>query len=134
MKSKSMLFLMELIVVILFFSLSAAISLKIFAEARTMSNEGRDFGKASVISQSCAEVYKNQKGNISAVSEILGGTKKDNSLEFYYDNEWDECSESNSTFTVIIRECEKKSSIVTARISSLKNGIEFYSVDVASIL
>lgn len=133
MKSKSMLFMMELIAVILFFSLSAAICLKVFTEAKLISDNGRNIGKATAIIQSCAEVYKSVGGNINETAEILDADINDNRLELYYDGNWNECC-SNPVFTITLRGTEDLSDVTVAEITAAENGVGFYSVEVAAVV
>lgn len=56
--SKTGLFLMELIVGILFFSLASALCIQIFVKADAMNNESQQQGQASRIATSIIENYK----------------------------------------------------------------------------
>lgn len=56
--SKSELFLMEFIVVILFFSLSAAICISAFVKANNISEESKKLNHAVILAQSTAEKIK----------------------------------------------------------------------------
>lgn len=56
--SKTGLFLMELIIGILFFSLASAICIQIFVKAETMNNESQQQGQANRIATCIIEKYK----------------------------------------------------------------------------
>ena len=99
---KSNIILMEIIVCIVFFSLSAAICVKTFAFSYSLSKKSTDLGGSVLASQSMAEVYKSQVGNIEKVAEVYksqagnleksaGGLNQKNSLEelvLFYDENW----------------------------------------------
>ena len=63
-RSKSSLFLMELIIVLMFFSLSAAICMKVFAVSKVKTDTARDLAQASFAAESFAEVYKEYRGDM----------------------------------------------------------------------
>ena len=68
-RSKSSLFLMELIIVLMFFSLSAAICMKVFAVSKVKTDTARDLAQASFAAESFAEVYKEYRGAMGKVGE-----------------------------------------------------------------
>jgi len=76
--SKSVLFLMELMLIILFFSLCSSVCLKIFAGAKKASDYSNDLNNACVLARSGAECYKAFDGNLNKVSKELGGYIKNN--------------------------------------------------------
>jgi len=89
-RSKAGLFLIELIVVITVFSVSAAVCLRIFFMAHQLSVESRNLSHASVEVQSAADCYKSMKGDIHATAEFLDGDcGPDGVLYLYYDEHWE---------------------------------------------
>lgn len=72
-RSKSVLFLMELILIIFFFSICSSICLKVFASAKTVSDYSDNLNNASVLAQDGAECYKAYNGDLSKVAKELGG-------------------------------------------------------------
>lgn len=69
--SKSGLFLMEMIIVILFFSICSAVCVSIFAKARIMADDSRDLNNAVIRSSNIAEVYKAASGELSKTAWLL---------------------------------------------------------------
>lgn len=57
--SKSQLFLMEFICVVMFFALCAALCIHVFVQADRISKEGRQLNEALLLAQSVAETIKN---------------------------------------------------------------------------
>ncbi len=69
--SKSGLFLMEMIIVILFFSICAAICVNVFAKARVTSDSSRELNNAAIRSSNIAEVYKAADGDLQQTAALL---------------------------------------------------------------
>ena len=65
--SKASLFLMELIIAILIFSLSSALCVQLFAKAHLLSNKTKDLNHAISLCESVAEVYYGVNGVYSLV-------------------------------------------------------------------
>lgn len=70
MKSKTSLQLMELLIMILVFALSAAICLQIFAKAKDISNSAARLDKAVALAQNAAEVLKLTAGDTESAQTI----------------------------------------------------------------
>lgn len=68
-KSKSSLFLMELIIAILFFSVSAVICIQLFVASYSTSHKSRDLNAAVLQAQTAAEYFRSSEGNM----ELLCG-------------------------------------------------------------
>ncbi len=85
---KTSLFLTELIIMILFFSVSAAVCMRLFASAHTMSKDSRDLSSAVMEAQSAAECFKSAGGDISGSASILGASVTDSGFVINYDSDW----------------------------------------------
>ena len=70
-RSKAGLFLMEMIIVIFFFSICAAICVNIFANAKVTAEKSVTLNNAVVRSANLAEVYKSADGDLVKVAEII---------------------------------------------------------------
>ena len=62
--SKTPLFLMELLIMLLVFSVSAAICLQVFAGARRISEESRRLDAAVMLAQTATETWKANHGDL----------------------------------------------------------------------
>lgn len=71
-KSKSSLFLMELIIAILIFSLCAAVCMQVFAAAKKASNQSSELSHAVMCAQSVVETYKAASGDLGETARIYG--------------------------------------------------------------
>jgi hypothetical protein len=94
--SKSAIFLFELMVVILVFTVSAAVCASVFAKAHGFSADSKDLTAAVVKAESVAELFKNTGGK-----ETLPG-------EFLFDKEWNPVSAiEESKFRVVLSPSEQ---------------------------
>ena len=72
--SKSGLFLMEMIIAILFFSICSAVCIKVFAGAAAMADESRTLNKAVVQAANAAELYKAADGALDELARLMDET------------------------------------------------------------
>lgn len=101
-RSKSSLFLMELILVILFFSISAAICMKVFATAKVKTDFSRNVSNATFAAETIAETFKDCDGNLIELAEKFDGEASGTTLIVYYDNEWNSCKKGNESFVMTV--------------------------------
>ena len=73
--SKAKLFLIELIIIILFFSLAAAVCMQIFAGAHTLSQKSEDLTEGIMIAQQVSE-------------EFHSGMHRESEVVAYFDEDW----------------------------------------------
>ena len=118
-KSKTSLFLMELVLMILFFAVSAAVCMRVFSSAQLKSNHSDDLSNASLKAQSAAECWKLSQGEAELVAEVLGGEKTESGAAVYFDKEWNSCGEAGAKY---ILELEKDGDDAKIGVFQLKNG------------
>ena len=87
--SKSAVFLFELMIIILVFTMAAAICTRIFASAFNMSVESRELTMSSINAQTVAEYYKAGKGDVPSL---------------YFDRSWRACGAADAYYTVALEE------------------------------
>ena len=97
--SRLSLFLMELIVAIMFFSLSAAVCVRLFASAHLMSESTENLSGATIWTQNLAESFEGKKGRLLDIAELYPGatisydtadpTQSDGSLVLFFDERWE---------------------------------------------
>lgn len=114
-RSKSGLFLIELIVVILIFSLSAATCLRLFFQSRQIAAESKNLSYASLAVQSTADCYKSSGGDIEKVAEMLGGSIVNDQLYLYYDADWSRAEDDGAApYYVRIQELVAGDGVIVA--------------------
>lgn len=86
---RSSLFLIELIVAILFFSLVSAVCLKAFTRSHILNQDARDLNAALMRVESTAELLK------------AGESVKDKT---YYSSSWDTCREQKAAYVITVNQ------------------------------
>jgi Type II secretory pathway, pseudopilin PulG len=82
---RSGLFLIEIVIVILFFAVSAAVCMRIFAAAKITSDRAQKLDNAVQIAQNAAEFYKNSGGDLDVTATKLGAKVEDGSVTLVLD-------------------------------------------------
>lgn len=93
--TRSGLFLTELIIAILFFSLASAICTQLFVKAYSISNKSRNLSVAINQIQAVAESFKASDGSFEGLHEIIGGSignspETENAIVLLFDSDWNE--------------------------------------------
>lgn len=94
--SRSSLFLMEMIISILFFSVASAICIQLFANAHIISDESVNHNEAVVWSQNLAETFYGAHGNTDQIMnvykehavEIRDAVDESTTILFFFDKNW----------------------------------------------
>ncbi len=89
--SKSSLFLIELIIAILFFSLAAVVCVQLFSASYLATKEIEYRDTAILEAQTAAEIFRNEDGDMDAVANALNATI---------------CGENLYSYTIIEEEVE----------------------------
>lgn len=133
MHSKAPLALMEQIIMLLVFALSAALCLQVFALSGRISHEMEDRAYAVTQVRNAAESIKISGGDLEKHAEIFGGKTEDGSWKAFYNEEWDPVSEENAVYTVEAVPTETENEFLgAAEISAFeKNGKELFKLKVA---
>ena len=99
---RSSLFLMELIITILFFSLASTVCVRIFVKSNTLEQESIRLNHAVSAASSVAEIFRNQENPFEILKKQYPcGIKNDNHYQFFYDKDWSLCNKNEAIYTVI---------------------------------
>lgn len=121
--NKSSLFLIELIVGLLFFSLCSAVCVQLFARAHLIKENTAQLNKAITLSQSVAEIFRSAGGSSEAlVSYLDGAVRNDQEILF--------APEENVQLTVTIT--NRSENLANAKIQYEYDGVSIYELDVTS--
>ena len=102
-RSRSTLFLMEQLIVILVFAVCAAVCVSIFADSYLMQVDSVDIKNALSAAESGAECFKAYSGDLEKASVILeGSVTATGALEVFYDGQWRPCEESVAEFYMLL--------------------------------
>lgn len=127
--SGTSLFLMEMILALLFLSLSSAACIQIFAAARKSRLQAEQWNQIQALTTSVGEVLEGTDGTDEQILSLLpGGIKKDTSLIWYYNRNWQSCSSGEAACEMILETdiSSEKSGELSFR--QLSNGGELYRI------
>lgn len=97
--SRSSLFLMELIIVILFFSIGSAVCIQAFVKAHLLSQSARDLSFASSTVSSAASTLQYTDGSPEEVEVYFPSLQQDGeSLIVYYNAHYDACEQADAAY------------------------------------
>lgn len=126
--SKTGLFLMELILAILFFSLSAAFCVELFVQSHAINNNSIELNHSILLSQNMAEAFYGCNGDADKIMELLNtdnnGTKTDmeggTTLSFLYKKDFTPISLPQSHFPTggyaLIADIQQEENLITCHI------------------
>lgn len=121
--SRSSLFLVELIIAILFFSLVSAVCLRAFARSHILTENARDLNAALMHVESTAELLR--------AGESV-------EAQAFYSSSWDTCEEKKAAYMITVKEKDASDEdsgtdgLTTYQITArqLNNGRKIYSLNV----
>lgn len=122
---RSSLFLLELIIAILFFCICAAVCVRFFVKAHTVSQDTKDLDMAVNQAATFAELFRSNDDLLAQLkAQCPDGVLSDNGSAFtlYYDKDWTPCKESSKTFSLAIS-INEKISLETAEFSVSRVGV-----------
>lgn len=95
--SKTSLFLMELIIAILFFSLSSAVCVRLFVGAHQVADKDKNLSQAVIWTQNLAESFYGCDGNIQKLKSMYPysvftseGSEKEGAIVLFFNEDWEE--------------------------------------------
>lgn len=124
--SNSGLFLIEFMIVLLFFSISAAVCVSIFVHAHSLNKESGEKNQALLLAQSAAEQLKASGEDIL---KEMGAEKIENGAYlFYYDESWKQTEEKSIYCMTIETKTENK--LLKVQISIDNGKKEIFNLEV----
>lgn len=108
MSSRSGLFLLELIISILFFSLASAICIQLFVQAHLMDRNNKNLTNAVQVCENFAEVYTSLQGDAALLASVYPSaeiTQTADGLQtllLYFDSEGELCSSYRAACTLAV--------------------------------
>lgn len=116
--SRTRLFLLEMLVNLLIFSIGAAICIMTLSQAYSLSASGRVLTKAQRITENAAMTFRAVDGNIKAMPSILNGQLTDeNKMEVWYDKNWNVVSPESGIYCLKLRVKPLENNVMQADIA-----------------
>ncbi len=101
--SKASLFLMELMVVILFFSISSAVYVQLFMKGHQINNTTQDLSTANIIAQNISECFLSCDGSMEQTLHFLDEFEQSQNVVYsYYDNMGNVCTKDSSKYIEVL--------------------------------
>lgn len=102
--SKYSLFLMELIIVIFFFTIASAVCVQLYAEAHILSSSTRDLNISITKVEGAAEVIKSSPVNPDAalLSAFNKSILSEQTLKVGYNKDWESCALNEALYIMSI--------------------------------
>lgn len=131
---RSSLFLMELIIAILFFSLASTVCVRFFIKSHSLEENSRNLNHAVTAATSVAEIFRSQERPFLCLSaEFPLGEATEKSYQFYYDKSWALCSSEDASYTVLL-DIETADSFLIGNISVSENENSLYQLNIKKYL
>ena len=130
---RSSLFLMELMIAILLFSLAAAICVPVFVKSHSIKEKSTELNQAVLASVSVAEIIRSEGISLEMLSEAFPEAESaDHTLYISYDQKWSPCAPSDAVYTLRVGTklelTTSDSSILTGEITVYRAGQEGNSI------
>lgn len=102
--SKSSLFLMELIIAILFFSLTSTVCIRLFVRTHLISQQTINENHAINLVQNLAEGFLGTDGNLDALQSLFPDSilSEGNTLTLYWNEAWEACSKDRAAYSATV--------------------------------
>lgn len=102
--SGTSLFLMEMILALLFLSLSSAACIQIFAAARKNRIQAEQWNQIQALTTSVGETLEGTDGTDEQILSFLpDGVQKNTHMIWYYDRTWQTCSPKEAAYEMILK-------------------------------
>lgn len=129
--SKAGLFLIELMIAITFFAVTASIFMQVFVKSHKISQEAEDLFHAQSLASSVAEVLEGMDGT----EDFSEGLKKyfpeldSDSLIGYYDEDWEETEQDDGAYVLTVNWSQEGFMWDVDIIVAYREGKELYRLD-----
>lgn len=129
--TRSSVFLLELMIAILFFSLGSAICIQVFVKAYTLNQSAQDLSFASAQISSAASVVKYTYLNLSTLEKFYPRIQEtEEGFIIYYDKNQQECAEKDASYQLLIHPgAEGSMKTALLQMEKTKDGTLIYELD-----
>ena len=133
-RSKSGLFLMELIIAICFFAISSAICVQLFAAAQSMSRRSRGLQMAVVNAQSVADGFKAYGRDIDALARFWNASASDGKFVAWFNESWENIEDADRYSMTVVADLTAVPAFISISIVDNTISSELYSVSLLKYL
>lgn len=126
-RTKSSMFLMEILINILLFSLLCVCSLQFFIKALNLTDNTTTLHHAVTACNNVAAIYETSNGQLEDIWNTYSyALHVDNQVIIYFDENYEECSRENSSYYIYVKELE--STIPSVEISFQSDTTAYYQI------
>ena len=107
MRSKSGLFLIELIIATLFFALSSTVCIQMFVKGHTIAESNAKINRSIIEAQSLADLYQSTQADLDEMLDYYTkGECNGNSFTVYYDASWQQTTQDKAAYKAVLNSSE----------------------------
>lgn len=130
--SKTSLFLMEILLTVLFFSIASAICIQFFVKAHFISLDSKELSHGTVLCENAAEIYRSGDGSLSSLLSIYPDAVMDgNTMLIYFDSSFVRSDFSDSSYCLEVDyACDNANCYADIFFRSNKNSHTIYKLHV----
>lgn len=130
--SRSMLFLMEQIIVITVFAICVAVCVRILVESYLITADAVDTKNALLAAESAAESHRAFFGDREMIADILGGSVNGSGgLSVYFDDNWQAVSPAEASFVLRLEQTESEVLLSDITVNRIECGSELIGLTTA---
>lgn len=131
-KNKSVLFLMELTVCIIFFSFAAIICLRIFINSLDISERSNSLTNGVIEVENAVQLIKSDRGKLNLLCEYYGAeiNEEGNKVDIWLNENYETCSENDKVYKLSVKNEKREDIINSFIIFQDKEGNLIYSIDI----
>lgn len=134
-KSKSSLFLMEILVSILLFSIASAVCVQVFVKASQLNKSSRELEQSLRIAQNFAEIMRSSRAPAETLQSLYPDAKMNHSeISVFFDQSFVPCpKESTNALYCAFLTFQETANLhhMQIRIENIQTGQEIYSLKVS---
>ncbi len=125
--SKAKLFLIELIIIILFFAFAGGVCMNMFVAAKRVSTRSTDVTNASMMAQAAAEAVKSG-GEQGFLDAVTGAEGMNGSYSVAYDAQWTVVPEGQGIYTMRVDFSQQDNGILNADVTVKRMDDELFNI------
>ena len=133
-RSKSGLFLMELIIAICFFAVSSAICVQLFAHAHTLSQRSKGIQMAVLNAQSVAAGFRGLEGDVDALANLWQVSANNGNFVAWFDDDWASVTHNARFRMAVVTNVEAIPATINIRVTDTVLETELYSTRLSRYL
>ena len=127
---RSSLFLLELIIAILFFSLAATVCVRLFIKSHILERDTLDTNHAVTSATSVAEIIQHQEDPFKYLSIYYSDSiQTTDSFFIYYDENWNPCTKQQAVYQLLLK-TNIADSLFTGHIQVTKDSDSLYQLTI----